>query len=794
MKKVLFLALLAQASTLLSQKIAIIGTLNKDEDPPFSVSGSVYSIETGNKIEGANIVIEKHNLGTNTDEDGDYSFELYQGTYYFNVSMVGYESIVKPVSVVGSGFVNFSLKESVVMLNEVVFEARSEDHNVSSNEIGTEVLNIASIKTLPLIGGEVNVLNSLTLLPGVSTQGEASSGFNVRGGGIDQNLILLGGATLYNPFHLFGFYSGFNASMVRDVSLHKGAIPAQYGGRASSVVDVAYKKGNFKQWEGDLTLGTSASKFSVRGPIVVPKLAFMGGGRIAYPNWMIRRTRDPNIANSTAAFYDANIVLNYIVNEKNDIEYSSYMSADSFQFPDNIENQWRNIAHVLKWNSQIKDDLLFDVSLVRSRYISNLIETAPRQGFDLERSINHDEINVNFDFLPSEGNELKLGGQVKLLENNLGTMTPKDESSVLPTTIDPENAIESAIYFQHDYSITDKIGIAYGLRYSIFSNRGPGSITQYETERTRSTNSALSTSEFGKESIQNYTGLEPRIAVNVQLNNLTSLKLGYGRHYQYIHLLTNTTSVSPVDSWKLSDPFILPQTSTQYSIGLFRNFANNKIESSIQGFYKNLKDIPAYKDGADLLLNSTLETELTTAQGRAFGLEFLLDKSRGRTFGWLSYTFSRSLRTIDNGFEEEVINGGSEFPSNFDRPHSLNIVFNHRISGNATFSTVFNYSSGSPFTLPQGKFQYNGLELGFFNRRNNFRAPPTHRLDVSLQFELPAKHKVGRGQWTLSVYNLYGRNNPFSVFFQDLPGRPPGGYKLSIVGSPLPSISYELKF
>ncbi len=774
------------------QRGIIIG-YGKKAEPPFQVSGTVYSGATGEKLEGANILIERQSTGTSTDTEGNFSMTLYEGFYTLRVSVIGYETQLKSINVRGPGSINFPMKENIIELDEVVFQSKEADHNISSKEIGKEVLKIESIKTLPTLGGEVNVLRSLTLLPGVSTQGEASSGMNVRGGGIDQNLILLGGATLYNPYHLFGFFSGFNSSVVRDVALHKGSIPANYGGRASSVVDVSYKKGNFGQWEGDLTLGTSASKFSVRGPVVKDRLSLMTAGRIAYPNWLLRQTNDPNIANSTASFFDTNLVLNYIINEANNLEYSFYLSGDQFQFANNIENQWENLAHVFRWNSTINQWIFLQFNATHSRYTSNLIDDTPFNNFDLETRINHNEFGLDFTLTPGEKQTIKTGVQVKLLENKLGTLKPGDGSVVQPDAIDPENAIESGLYFQHDIDLIRKLGISYGLRYSDFRNRGPGLVNEYDPAQPRDLNSVVSTRDFGDEDIQTYSGWEPRAALKFQFDKSTSVKAGFSRAYQYIHLITNTTSVSPTDTWKLSDPFLEPQIVTQYSLGFFKNFRGNRIETSIQGFYKDLDNLVEYKDGADLFLNPNLETELVSGTGEAYGLEFYLNKSRGRLYGWLSYTYSRSLRRVSSEFADERINGGRFFPSNFDSPHNLNAVANYRLGKNVVASGIFSYSTGRPFTLPQGKFLYDGVDLAFFNERNNIRGPAQHRLDLSLQFSFTSKHKIWSGNWTFAIYNVYGRNNPFSVFFQDFPGQTPGAYQLSVVGAPFPSISYEVK-
>ncbi|MEM6831797.1 MAG: TonB-dependent receptor, partial [Bacteroidota bacterium] len=524
------------------------------------------------------------------------------------------------------------------------------------------------------------------------------------------------------------------------------------------------------------------------------KLAFMAAGRVAYPNWVIQRAGDPDIANSTANFYDGNLVFNYAINEKNSLEYSLYGSSDAFRFPSSVENQWKNVAQVLKWNAELSEKLFFDLSFIQSDYTSNLIDDTPESGFNLERFIGHKEFNLNLSFSPNAKNEVEIGGQVKLLENGQGKLISGNSTAFGTQEIDTENGREYGVYLQHELDVTRKIGLSYGMRYSLFSPQGPGIINEYDPTQSRSLATIVSSRRFGNETIQTYDGLEPRAALTVQMSPSSSVKLGYSKIYQYIHLITNTTSISPTDSWKLSDPFIEPQIATQYSVGLFKNFFNNRIETSVEGFYKDLENIPAYKDGANLFLNPNLETELTTASGRAYGMEFFLNKPIGRAYGWISYTYSRSLRTIANEFEEEIINDGEEFPANIDRPHNISTVFNYRFGSGIVFSGVFNYSTGSPFTLPEGKFLYNGQELGFFDRRNNFRAPDTHRLDLSLQFHFSSKKKIWSGLWNFSVYNIYGRKNPFSVFFQDFPGVSPQAYKLTVVGSPFPSLSYELTF
>ena len=766
----------------------------RGKEGPFELKGVVYSIESGQPIVGANVFIERYNMGTSTNGDGEYSFSIYSGAYTIKVSNIGYTTVTKTLNILSPRTLNFALKTSVTELDEVVFRSEKENQNVSSKSVGTSVLDVESIKTIPPLAGEVDVLKSLTLLPGVSTQGEASSGFSVRGGGTDQNLILLGGATLYNPSHLFGFFSSFNASIVQSVSLYKGVVPARYGGRASSVIDVSYKRGNFRNWEGNVSLGIVASRFSAGGPIIKDRLSIMTAGRFAYPSWLLSNSNDPNIANSNADFFDGNFIANYIINEQNDLEYSFYRSGDTFNFANGTANEWSNQAQVLKWNSVLKPNLTLSLALIQSKYQSSLIDNSQVNAFEVESQITHNQANAEIDWSIGEGNVIKGGVQFTHLKNDIGDLKPIGASNVEPVFLDPEQGIEMGFFAQHDIDLTEKLGFTYGLRYSMFSDRGPTTINSYEPGRTRSLESITGSTEFEEGDIKTYTGFEPRLQFRYRVTPTLSIKGGASQSYQYIHLITNTSGSLPTDIWKLSDPFIKPQTVRQYSIGMFKNYRNNTYETSIEGYYKDLDDLVEFKEGADLFVNPSLETELISATGKSYGAEFYVKKSRGRLTGWLSYTYARSWRTVDNEFEEETLNSGERFPANLDSPHTINFVGNYRLGAHTKFSFVFTFTSGRPVTLPLGKFEYEGQDLALFGDRNNERAPDNHRLDLSLQFKFPSKHKMLDGDWTLGLYNVYGRDNPFSVFFQDLPGSPPQAYKLSIIGSPFPTLSYEINF
>ncbi len=796
MRKLLItLIILAGFEATSQQAIITVGKPNQDENPPYTVSGIVFSSATGESLPGATVFIPRQNVGTTSDLDGKYTLELYQGTYTIEVSSIGYKKEIKRINIISSGDLNFALDESVMELSTVVVQAQDADANVKSKDIGKNVLSVEAISSLPPLAGEVDVLKSLTLLPGVSTVGEASSGFNVRGGGSDQNLILLGGATLYNPTHMFGFFSSFNADVIRDVSLYKGGIPANFGGRGSSIIDITYKNGNLAHWEGSATVGIVSSKATVEGPIIPGKMSLLIGARSSYTNWLLGLAKDPNIRESAASFYDTNGILNYAVDENNELEYSFYLSHDDFRFASDTANAWDNMSHVLKWSSTFNDKLTLTLTGVQNRYNARISGGSEFSEFELETNILDNGANLDLIYEMNPKNTFKVGGQFKQLTINPGKFTPGENSSESFIDIEDEKGNESGVYFHHDIDLTDAFGLSYGVRYSNFRVIGQQTIYQYRDLAPRREENITGSEEFGDgELIQTNDGIEPRISLKYQLNESTSIKAGVNRMNQYIHLISNTAAIAPTDVWKLTDPFIKPETVTQYSLGIFKNFWNNWIETSIEGYYKDLDNIVEYKDGANLFRNERLETELLTGQGRAYGVEFYVNKKKGRFNGWFSYTYSRSLRKVVSPFEEETINNGRWYASNFDKPHNATGVVRYRLGRLSTLSAIFTYSTGMPITFPKAKFDISGNILGYFNDRNTERAPDYHRLDLSLQFKLDTRARWLQGDWTLAVYNVYGRKNAFSVFFRDEDGAPPQAYKLTVVGSPFPSLTYSFKF
>ena len=780
--------------SLFGQEVEVIGSPT-DEPGPFLVEGIVVDFDEAEPLVGATVFVEEIRDGTITDENGKFQLRLDKGYYTFKVSFIGYEPRVVNTLVRGEGIVQVLLKEDLVQMEEVLILSTKPDANVRGATLGKASLSIESIEALPPFAGEFDVLKSILLLPGISSVGEASSGFNVRGGSVDQNLILLGGAPLYNPSHLFGFFSAFNSDVIRDVTVYKGGIPGRYGGRGSSIVDLMYKSGDLGNWGGKASVGTTSAKLALNGPIVENKLSVYLAGRVSFANWMLRLTDDPQVSNSAAAFYDVNAIVNYFMNTNNSFSYAFYRSHDDFKFVNDTSYAWNNTNHVLSWNHNFNERLRMSVSGVRSEYEFLIKNRSGFDDFDVISDILDQGLNIDFNQDFSDKSLLSFGVQTKLVEINPGELKPRGISSIVPFSVENERALESGIYFQHDLELGQRVGFSYGLRYSNFNYLGSRTVNSYEQYQPRNEENIIDQTTFGtNEVIQSYDGFEPRVSARYSFNETTSVKAGFNRINQYIHLISNTTSIAPTDIWKLSDPYLKPQTVTQYSIGFFKNFNNNTIETSLEGYYKDQGNLIEYKDGAELVLNPHLETELLNGRGYSYGIELYLRRKVGVVRGWVSYTYSRSFRQVIGSFPEELINNGDYFPANFDKPHNLNTTLELAFNPRVRFSSILTYSTGRPITFPAAKFLYQGNEIAYFTERNGKRAPDYMRVDVSFTFALNGQRKIFGGDLVLSVFNLLGRKNAFSVFFNDLPGVPPEAYKLSILGTPFPTISYSFEF
>ncbi len=764
---------------------------------PFTITVYVNDNDDKSPLIGASVTVKETEIGDITDSRGRTKLKLEPGSYTLIISYLGYESIEEPITVIGRGSMRIKLFQSAETLDEIIISSEGADQNVRNTELGKQVMSIATIEALPPFVGEADILKSITLLPGVSSVGEASAGFNVRGSNADQNLILLGGAPLYNPSHLFGFFSAFNTDLIQDISIYKGGIPANYGGRASSIIDLRYKRGNQDDWGGKASLGLVSAKISAGGPVFSENLTVMVAGRSSYSNWILNAVNDANVSNSSASFYDLNAIVDYDIGEDFSVRYAFYRSNDDFSLASDTSFTWSNRNHTLSIDKNFGEKFKIELSAVDAEYNFGIVDKSPFSNFTIDSRIKDQGLNLAAKYFVSDNHDITIGAQTKIIKIQPGDLNRVNpESPIEPFSVKNEKAMESGLFIQHNFEFTKYIGLSYGLRYNSFRFLGPNRVPIYDPLLPRNEENIISFTEFGdNDLITQYNGLEPRASLRLSMSESFSLKFGYNKMFQYIHLISNTTTIAPTDIWKLSDTYLEPQEVTQYSGGIFKNFNNNAIEASVEVFYKDLKNILDYKDGATLILNDNLESELLNGKGKAYGIELYLEKKTGKFTGWLSYTYSRSERKVVGSFPEEIINDGEWYPSNYDKPHSLSLVGDYKLGKRTKISSIFTYSTGRPATYPAAKFNYQeGTNIAYYDNRNGFRTPDYHRLDLSLTFGWDTKSKWLSGDWVLSLYNVYGRKNTFSVFFDDIPGAPPQAFRLSVLGIPFPSISYNFEF
>jgi hypothetical protein len=760
------------------------------------ISGRIIDEITGEALVGATVTVPELQVNRITDNNGAFELTLDRAEYNLVFRYVGYETVNYPITAVGDGRISIKMIQEDFQLEDVVIFGRDPEKNIRSTDMGAITLSMNSIKELPPFLGEVDIIRSMATLPGVSQVGEASAGLNVRGGGADQNLIQFAGAPIYNPSHLFGLFTAFNADLVNDVTLYKSVIPAKYGGRGSSILDITPKAGSIAKWGGDLMVSNYSGKVGINGPLVKDKVSIRGGFRGSYINWFLGALSNPDLKNSQANFYDGNLVISAPINEKNEFTYSYYTSYDDFAFASDTTISWKNNSHSLNWKSQVNDKLSFDILGYYTQYDYSIFNRSGISDFDLNSGIQDFGFKGYFSYLFKEGNRITIGADTKQLTLQPGELIPSgEEQDILPKKVQDEFGRESGFHFQHEFELGEKFGMTYGIRYDTYQYFGSRRIRQYAENQPISDGSAIGETTYAKgEKITSFDGLGPRASMRYSFSKNSSVKVGYNKMYQFIHLISNAATIAPTDIWKLADEFLKPQIVDQVSLGYYQNFKGNIFETSVEVYYKDIQNVVEYKDGANLILQNHIETELVPAQGQAYGVEVYAKKNLGRLTGWISYTYSRSLRRVLTPYEEENINGGDWFASNFDKPHDLTLIGNYKVSSNTSISATFGYSTGRPVTYPEAKFDYSGNSLAYFDRRNEQRLPDFHRLDFAVNFKLKGNGKFYDGDWTFSILNVYGRKNPFSLFFADEFGAPPQALRLAILGVPLPSLSYSIKF
>ncbi|GGG98608.1 TonB-dependent receptor [Polaribacter pacificus] len=779
-----------------TDKIYRIGKETLDsKNKRYTLSGKVINSTTNEPISDLVVTIGKQNVVT--DKFGAYKFLLSPGVYTLETKAIGITNTKKTLVLYNSGTLNIGLEESSEFLDEVVINA---DRDKNIKEVTTSVTQIKAedIKTIPLILGERDILKVATTLPGIKTAGEGAMGFSVRGGKTDQNLILLDDGVVYNPTHFFGIFSGVNPFTTGTVKIYKGSAPAEYGGRLSSVIDISTKTGSNEAFKGEASIGPVTSNITLETPVIKDKSSIIVGARGTYSNWILKSLDDTSLDNSQASFFDVISKYTHKLNDKNSIEATGYYSYDDYKITSDSLNSYSNSLVSLKWKHNFNEKTNSTLLLANSQYQFNIDydKEGGASNFNLNYSLNETHLKLKIDYRLNEKHKFDYGISTKLYNVNPGSKTPKDNASLInPVQVQKERALESALFFSDDYKMNDKFLINLGLRYSLYASLGKGTRNIYDPSLPISPLSITEVKTYdNNEVIQTYSGLGLKASARYAFTPTFSLKASFNNSFQYIQSLSNNTTASPTDTWRLSDNNIKPQESTQVTLGAYQNLGDDLYEISVEGYYKTSKNILDYKIGADLLINPTIETEVLQGVGKAYGVEFLLKKKTGKLNGWLGYTYSRTYSKFDSNFAEEKINNGDYFPSNIDKPHDLSLVLNYKMTKRFSWSMNFAYQTGRPVTYPVGKYNYNGSQYVFYSDHNKFRIPDYYRMDIGLNIE--GNHKIKKfahSFWNISIYNVLGRNNPYSVFFVTKDGKI-NAYKSSIFSVPVPTITYNFKF
>lgn len=785
------------AAANLENKLYVIGEKPKGELSPgkVTIAGYLHDIKTGEPVAGASVMVEGTKTGAITDQYGYYTLVVPKGRSILNIQSIGIRNTRRQLMIYGEGRMNIELQPEIISLKNVTVSTEKASL-IRGMQMGVQRVDIKAIKQVPVVFGEADILRVVMTMPGVKTVGEASTGLNVRGGAADQNLILFNDATIFNPAHFFGLFSAFNPEVVKDVELYKSGIPAKYGGRLSSVLEVNSREGNKKEFTGSAGIGLLTSRFNLEGPIAKGKTSFIFGARTTYANWLLNLLPS-EYKNSRAAFNDLNLNIAHEINKKNNLYLTAYMSNDRFNLNNDTSYHYGNRNISLKWKHVFNNKLYTILAGGYDGYQYDISsERNPVTSYKLAFDINQYYFKWHFNYFLSSKHTLEFGVNNLLYQLHPGKFAPLDPASLIKFDEMPaEQAVENAVYLSDKFTITPSLSVEGALRYTIFSNLGPQVINNYPAGVPRTESNLLGTTNYESGAlVKRYQSPEIRATARYIINENTSLKAGYNKQSQFIHVLSNTAGIAPTDIWKLSDPNIKPQQGDQVSLGLYRNFKNNTVETSVEVYYKNINDYLDYKSGAVLILNHHIETDVVRTEGKAYGLEVLVKKATGKLNGWVSYTFSRTLLRMTDSTQGSLINKGAFYPANYDKPHDFTLVGNVRVSHRFSLSLNTTYSTGRPITLPIARLFLAGAERTLYSDRNQYRIPDYFRADFSMNID--GNHKVHQkfhNSFTIGVYNLTARKNPYSVYYTTENGLV-SGYKLSIFGTAIPYINYNVRF
>ena len=767
----------------------------------FTLSGKIVESASNETLISVNVIVPELNTGAVTNEYGFYSITLPKGTYKIVVSYLGFSDITETITLDNNITKNFSLEESFENLDEVIITENVEKLNIKKPQMSVNALSSATIKDIPVVFGEADVIKAITLLPGVTNAGEGSSGFNVRGGAADQNLILLDEATVFNSSHLFGFFSVFNPDAIKDIKLYKGGIPARYGGRVSSVLDIYQKEGNSKEFHMNGGIGIVSSRILAEGPIKKDKGSFLFGGRSSYAHLFLPLFDIDN----KAYFYDLNTKLSYDINDNNSIYLSGYFGRDVFSITDSFENTYGNTVVNFRWNHLFSDKLFSNMSVIYSDYYYglklNFVE------FDWNSGIQNFNFKYDFKHYVTDGFKLQYGLNSIYYKFNPGDIKPSTPTSgINPFKLTDKYAFENAVYIDAEHKLSDKLNLSYGLRISSFLRLGQNQLNTYQDDQAvifnndfqiyQKANPTGSESFNKSDVIKSFANLEPRASLAYQLNDNSSVKASYNRMTQYLHLLSNTSSPTPLDIWTPSGKYVKPQLLDQVALGYFKSFNDDNYSLEVETYYKKIQNRIDYIDGADLIANDAIEQVILNGEARAYGLEILLRKNEGRFKGWLAYTLSKSeQKTPGRTANETGINNGNWYNTAYDKTHDISLTTSYDWNKKWKFNANFLFQTGQPTTYPNGQYTYNGINIPSYSNRNEDRLPAYHRLDLSANYTpKPDKTSKWQSYWVFGLYNVYNRRNAASITFGE--NRMTGtneATRLSIFGI-IPSISYNFKF
>ncbi len=752
-----------------------------------TISGAIKDKKNGESLIGATVFVKELKTGTTSNLYGFYSISLQEGKYTIAYSYMGYFTVEQTITLTSNKTVNIDLEPKLEVLNEVVVTGQRKTENVSANEMSVVKMDIKTIRKIPSLMGEVDVIKAIQLLPGVQATSEGSSGFSVRGGSPDQNLILLDEATVYNASHLMGFFSVFNNDAIKDVKLYKGDIPPSAGGRLSSLLDVRMKDGNSKKRTGTGGIGTISSRLTLEGPLAKGKMSYVVSGRRTYADLFLRLSNKKELRDNTLYFYDLNTKVNYQIDENNRIFVSGYFGRDVFKNSD-FQMAWGNTTTTLRWNHLFSKQLFSNFTLIRSKFDYSLgIPEGQAESFNWTSNLEDYSANADFGFYPNTTNTVKFGISSTYHKFVPGTAKGLGDNSFFTEySVPNNNVLEHAVYASNEQQIGAIITVKYGLRYSLFQNIGSGILYNFDKEFN-----SIDSTVYSKGVIFNtFSGIEPRIGVTYSINEYSSVKANYSRTKQYIHLASNSTSGTPLDIWFPSSPNVKPQLADQFALGYFRNFNNNTIETSVEGYFKKNHNAIDFKDHAELLLNKKLEGELRFGTAESYGVEFFFKYQKDKLNGWVSYTLSKSTRKIED------INEGKRYPSSYDKPHNISVVLNYEYTKRISAGMNWVFASGSPVTFPTGRAIIGNKIVPVYSDRNAYRMPAYHRMDVSVTIkDKERSDRKWNGEWNFSVYNAYGRKNAWVINFVEDQDNPNTIYaEKTYLFSIVPSITYNFNF